>query len=173
MTAFASWKRGAASVLLLLALTTQAETIKGRVVAVADGDTVTVLDATKTQYKVRLAGIDAPEKAQAFGQRSKESLGELVFDRVVTVETTKRDRYGRSVGTVRIDGLDANLEQIKRGMAWHYRAYEREQSPQERQDYAAAEVAAREARLGLWKDAQPVPPWDFRYTRKESQSQRM
>lgn len=173
MTALTSWERGAATALLLLALSTQAETIKGRVVGVADGDTVSVLDASKTQHKIRLAGIDAPEKAQAYGQRSKESLSELVFDRMVTVETTKRDRYGRSVGTVRVDGLDANLEQIKRGMAWHYKAYEREQSPQERRDYAAAEVAAREARLGLWKDAQPVPPWDFRYTRKESQSQRM
>lgn len=165
MTALASWKRGAASALLLLALTAQAETIKGRVVGVADGDTITVLDATKTRYKIRLAGIDAPEKAQAYGQRSKESLSELVFDRMVTVETTKRDRYGCSVGTVRVDGLDANLEQIKRGMAWHYKAYEREQSPQERLDYATAEISAREARLGLWKDAQPVPPWEFRHSR--------
>lgn len=172
MTALASWKRGAAMASLLLALTAQAETIKGRVVAVADGDTLTVLDSTKTQYKIRLAGIDAPEKAQAYGQRSKESLSELVFDRMVTVETTKRDRYGRSVGTVLIDGLDANLEQIKRGMAWHYKAYEREQSPQERREYAATEVTAREARLGLWKDAQPLPPWDFRHPWKESQTQR-
>lgn len=151
--------------MLLLALATHAETITGRVVAIADGDTITVLDAAKTQHKIRLAGIDAPEKAQAFGQRSKESLSDLVFDQAVTVETTKRDRYGRSVGTVLVDGLDANLEQIKRGMAWHYKAYEREQSPQERQDYAKAEEVARGARVGLWKDAQPVPPWDFRHSR--------
>lgn len=76
-----------------------------------------------------------------------------------------RDRYGRSLRTVRVDGLDANLAQIKRGMAWHYKAYEREQSPQERQDYAKAEEVARGARLGLWKDVQPVPPWDFRHRR--------
>jgi endonuclease YncB( thermonuclease family) len=124
-----------------------------------------VLDATKTQHKIRLAGIDAPEKAQAFGQRSKESLSDLLFDQRVTVETSKRDRYGRSVGTVLVDGLDANLEQVKRGMAWHYKTYEREQSPQERQDYAKAEEVARAARVGLWKDAQPVPPWDFRHRR--------
>jgi endonuclease YncB( thermonuclease family) len=88
-----------------------------------------------------------------------------VFDQAVTVETTKRDRYGRSVGTVRVSGLDANLEQIKRGMAWHYKAYQREQSPQDRLAYAEAEEYAIGARVGLWKDAQPVPPWDFRRTR--------
>lgn len=165
MTARALLMRGTAAALLLLALAAQAETVTGRVVSVADGDTITVLDATKTQHKVRLAGIDAPEKAQAFGQRSKESLSDLVFNQAVTVETTKRDRYGRSVGTVLVDGLDANLEQIKRGMAWHYKAYQREQSPQERQDYAKAEEVARGARVGLWKDAQPVPPWDFRHSR--------
>jgi endonuclease YncB( thermonuclease family) len=151
--------------MLSLALVTHAETIAGRVVAVADGDTITVLDATKTQHKIRLAGIDAPEKAQPFGQRSKESLSDLVFNQAVTVETTKRDRYGRSVGTVLVDGFDANLEQVKRGMAWHYKGYEREQSPQERQDYAKAEEVARGARVGLWKDAQPVSPWDFRHRR--------
>lgn len=88
-----------------------------------------------------------------------------ISNQTVTVETTKRDRYGRSVGTVLANGLDANLEQIKRGMAWHYKAYEREQSPQDRLAYADAEEVARGARVGLWKDAQPVPPWDFRHSR--------
>jgi endonuclease YncB( thermonuclease family) len=125
----------------------------------------TVLDSTKTQHKIRLAGIDAPEKKQAFGQRSKESLSDLVFNREVQVETTKRDRYGREIGKVQVDGLDANLEQIKRGMAWHYKAYQREQSVLDRQSYAEAEEVARGARVGLWKDDQPVPPWDFRHSR--------
>jgi endonuclease YncB( thermonuclease family) len=165
VTALALLSRGASVTMLLLALVTHAETITGRVVAVADGDTITVLDSTKVQHKIRLAGIDAPEKKQAFGQRSKESLSDLVFDQAVTVETTKRDRYGRKIGTVLVDGLDANLEQVKRGMAWHYKAYEREQSPQERQDYAKAEEVARGARIGLWNDVQPVPPWDFRHRR--------
>jgi endonuclease YncB( thermonuclease family) len=165
MTARALLMRGTSAALLLLALAAQAETVTGRVVSVADGDTITVLDATKTQHKIRLAGIDAPEKAQPFGQRSKESLSDLVFDQAVTAKTSKRDRYGRSVGTVLVDGLDANLEQIKRGMAWHYKAYEREHSPQERLTYAEAEEVARGARVGLWKDDQPVPPWDFRHNR--------
>lgn len=165
MTVLVFVKRGATAALLLLALGTHAETITGRVVAVADGDTITVLDASKTQHKVRLAGIDAPEKKQPFGQRSKESLGDLVFNREVQVETTKRDLWGRQIGKVLVDGLDANLEQIKRGMAWHYKAYQREQSVADRQAYAEAEEAARGARMGLWKDAQPVPPWDFRHSR--------
>jgi endonuclease YncB( thermonuclease family) len=141
------------------------QTIDGRVVSVSDGDTLTVLDSNKTQHKIRLVGIDAPEKAQAFGQRSKQSLSDLVFNRLVTVETTKRDRYGRELGKVLVGTLDANLEQVKRGMAWHYKAYEREQSSQDRQAYTEAEAAARGARKGLWEDAQPVPPWEFRRNR--------
>lgn len=95
---------------------------------VPDGDTITVLDADKVQHKIRLAGIDAQEKKQPFGQRSKESLSDLVFSKAVTVDTNKRDRYGREVGKVLVNGLDANLVQVQRGFAWHYKAYEREQS---------------------------------------------
>lgn len=157
--------RRAAVAMLLLALATHAETITGHVVGITDGDTITVLDPTNNKHKIRLAGIDSPEKSQAFGYRAKESLSDLVFKQMVTVETTKRDRYGRSVGKVLVGELDANLEQIKRGMAWHYKAYAREQSPQDRQRYAEAEEIARGARVGLWRDAQPVPPWDFRYSR--------
>jgi hypothetical protein len=87
------------------------------------GDTVTVLDADHRQHKIRLAGIDAPEKAQPFGQRSKENLPRLVFGREVVVEVGKTDRYRREVGKISIDGIDANLEQVKAGLAWHYKAY--------------------------------------------------
>ncbi len=83
--------------LLALACTANAETITGRVVGVADGDTITVLDADKVQHKIRLSGIDAPEKKQPFGNRSKDSLSELAFDKTVNVETSKRDRYGRQI----------------------------------------------------------------------------
>ena len=103
--------------LLLAALACTAATIEGRVVGVADGDTITVLDANAVQHKIRLAGIDAPEKKQPFGQRSKQSLSDLVFDKAVTVETNKRDKYRREVGKVLVGGVDANLEQVKRGMA--------------------------------------------------------
>jgi endonuclease YncB( thermonuclease family) len=150
-------------VAVLFAVSGHSETLQGRVVAIADGDTITVLDATKAQHKIRLAGIDAPEKKQAFGQRSKESLSDLVFNREVQVETTKRDRYGREIGKVLVGGLDANLEQVKRGMAWHYKAYQREQSLADRTAYGDAELEARHSREGLWQNPAPVAPWDFRH----------
>lgn len=148
---------------LMLGLTCHAATVDGIVVSGADGDTITVLDADKVQHKIRLAGIDAPEKKHAFGQRSKQSLSDLVFDKAVTVETNKRDKYQREVGKVVVAGLDANLEQVKRGMAWHYKAYEREQSAIDRKAYADAEIEAKAARRGLWTDTEPVPPWEFRH----------
>ena len=104
--------------LFLLACSAHAETLTGRVVGIADGDTVTVLDANRQQHKIRLAGIDAPEKTQPFGDRSKQNLSTLVFDKQVAVEWKKQDRYGRTVGKVLINGIDANLAQVKAGMAW-------------------------------------------------------
>lgn len=139
-----------------------AESYTGRVVAIADGDTVTVLDATETQHKVRLAGIDAPEKRQPFGQVSRQYLAEAIFGRVVTVDWSKRDRYGREVGKILIEGRDVNLGQIQAGLAWHYKQYEREQSPRDRAVYAAAEEAARQAQRGLWREPDAIPPWTFR-----------
>ena len=147
---------------LLLATSAHAATITGTVVSVADGDTVTVLDATKTQHKIRLTGIDAPEKMQSFGRRSKSSLSDMVYLKQVTVETDKKDRYGRNLGTVLINGKDANLMQIERGFAWHYKAYERDQTSVDRKAYADAENAARASRIGLWAVAGAVPPWEFR-----------
>ncbi|HEY3046091.1 MAG TPA: thermonuclease family protein [Polaromonas sp.] len=144
-----------------------AETIAGKVVGVADGDTVTVLDAAKVQHKIRLTGIDAPEKAQPFGQRSKQNLSNLVFAKQVVVEAGKSDRYGRTVGKVVVGGIDANLEQVRAGYAWHYKKYEREQSIEDRVAYAAAESSARAARAGLWRDAVQMPPWDWRSCRRK------
>lgn len=157
------WKQALFTTAAMFCLLAHAETIRGKVVGVADGDTVTLLDDAKRQHKIRLSGIDAPEKKQAFGQRSKESLSDLVFAKTVDVETDKVDRYGRQVGKIWINGVDANLEQVKRGMAWHYKQYAREQSKKDQRDYAEAEVEAREARRGLWVDASPIAPWDFRH----------
>lgn len=134
----------------------------GDVVGVADGDTITVLDADKVQHKIRLTGIDAPEKKQPFGNRSKQSLSDMVFNKTVTVETVKRDRYGRELGKVLAGGKDANLEQVRAGFAWHYKAYERTQSATDRQAYADAENEAKAAKRGLWADADPTPPWEWR-----------
>jgi len=117
--------------LLLLANPSIADILNGRVVGLSDGDTVTVLDASNTQFKIRLMGIDAPEKKQAFGNRSKESLSALIFNKQVSVEYNKKDKYGRIVGKIFVDGADANLEQVKAGMAWHYKQYQKEQSMDE------------------------------------------
>ncbi len=137
--------------------------LHGKVVGVADGDTVTVLDSEKHQHKIRLAGIDAPEKAQAFGQASKKSLSDMIYGHEVSVNWDKRDRYGRIIGKISADQRDVCLEQVRRGMAWHYKQYQRDQSPADRHAYAAAEEQARTNHVGLWGDTNPVPPWDFRH----------
>ncbi len=148
-----------------------AETLVGVVVGVSDGDTITVLDAERQQHKVRLGGIDAPEKAQPFGQRSKENLSRLVFKKEVAVDWTKRDRYGRIVGKVMVQPsdcptcpktLDAGQAQLSVGMAWWYRKYAKEQPPEDRGRYEFEEQEARARRVGLWQDPDPVPPWEWR-----------
>jgi endonuclease YncB( thermonuclease family) len=136
--------------------------LAGRVIAVADGDTITLLDADKRQHRIRLDSIDAPEKAQPFGDRSRQSLRALAHDHAAVAHCPKTDKYGRRVCQVVIDGQDVGLEQIRRGMAWHFKRYENEQAPDDRHAYAEAEAAARAEQRGLWRDAEPQPPWDFR-----------
>jgi endonuclease YncB( thermonuclease family) len=151
--------------LATLALTlslAQAATFTGTVVAVADGDTVTVLTAEKKQHKIRLLGIDAPEKMQPFGRKSKFSLSDMVYLKEVTVDYETQDHYKRYLGKIIVDGKDANLEQIKAGMAWWYRQYKRSQTPDDQKAYADAEAVARGSKVGLWAEKQPVPPWEFR-----------
>lgn len=139
-----------------------ADTIEGRVVGVSDGDTITVLDSAKTQHKIRLAGIDAPESRQPFGQASKKHLSDLVFGKDVILDCGKTDKYRREVCIVIIAGQDVNLAQVKAGMGWWYRQYQKEQTGQQRADYEAAEGAAKAGKVGLWRDADPVPPWEWR-----------
>jgi endonuclease YncB( thermonuclease family) len=153
---------------LLAALTANAGTFTGRVVGITDGDTVTVLDSDNVQHKVRLSGIDAPEKKQDFGNRSKESLSELVFSKLVSVETGKQDRYGREVGKIVVDGVDANLRQVQRGFAWHYKAYMREQSLEDKMLYSDAEDDAKAEKLGLWRDKDPIAPWAWRKGKRQN-----
>ena len=141
---------------LLLPLVVQAD-LSGRVVGVTDGDTITVLDAANRQTKVRLHQIDAPEKNQDFGQASKQSLSTLVFGKQVKIEVADTDKYGRTVGKVWIGGLDANLEQIRKGMAWVYEKYANDPA------YFAAERTAKMNRVGLWNQPNPTPPWVFRH----------
>ena len=102
------------------------------VVGVTDGDTVTVVDDSKRLWRVRLAGIDAPEKRQAFGQQSTEALTKRLFGQQVIIEAGKTDHYGRTVGKVMLSGRDVDLEQVRAGLAWHYKKYQREQSIEDR-----------------------------------------
>ncbi len=155
------------AVLLAAALFCQAsiaDVIEGRVVAVADGDTITVIDDGRKPHRIRLVGIDSPEKKQAFGQRSKQSLSDMVYGKQVSVIFDKRDRYGRILGKVVTPAGDVNLAQIHAGMAWHYKHYAKDQPASERVAYAKAEEHARLTGKGLWADSDPTPPWDWRRT---------
>lgn len=157
-----------AALLILSSAVAQAALLEGRVVGVADGDTITILDNTNTQYKIRLAGIDAPEKKQPFGNVSKKSLSDLVYGKQVSVDYSKQDRYGRTVGKVLVNGVDANLEQVKHGFAWFYKKYQNEQPQQDRLDYLHAQEAAELSKVGLWVEPNPVAPWDFRKSKREN-----
>ena len=132
--------------LLLLSSLAQAETISGKVIG--DGDTIDVLDAVRTPHRIRLGGIDAPEKAQPFGARSKQHLSEQVFGKQVDVQFSKADQNGRPVGKVMVNGRDANLEQIRSGFAWHYKKYQKDQLASDRAIYAEAEISARQIKAG-------------------------
>lgn len=151
-----------------------AEVMEGRVIGVSDGDTVTVLDEDLKRHKIRLMGIDAPEKAQAYGRRSKQHLSNLVFGKDVLVEWHKRDRYQRIVGKIFVSpaecqgcnkSVDAGLEQIRSGLAWWYRQYAKEQAYEDRLSYDAAEAETHARQIGLWRDTDPVPPWEYRHKR--------
>lgn len=155
------------AVALLLAIAASqalATTLAGRVIHVADGDTITILDGQRTEHRVRLAGIDAPEKAQPYGDASRRALRDIVHGATVNADCPKTDPYGRLVCTVRFDGRDINLAQVESGMAWWFRRYASEQPPAERTAYEHAEQQARTARRGLWADPQPIPPWEWRKT---------
>lgn len=150
------------TLLAWVAWAASAQPLTGRVVGVTDGDTVTVLLPERMLLKVRLAGIDAPEQKQAFGQQAKQRLSTLVFGKTVTVVGGKQDRYRRLIATLLVDGQDANLEMVSSGFAWHFKRYESEQAPEDRSAYARAELSARSGRRGLWADPAPLAPWGFR-----------
>lgn len=133
----------------------------GEVVGVHDGDTITVLDVTKAQHKVRLASVDAPELGQPYGDKAKQALSGLVFGKTVEVEPETTDRYGRTVATIRADGTDVNRELVREGAAWAYLQYLRDPSLVGVQDEAKAE------QRGLWalQRDQVMPPWEWRHGR--------
>lgn len=141
-----------------LSLGAQAADLEGRVVGIADGDTLTVLAAGNRQVRVRLAEIDAPESpGQPFNRRATQRLSELCAGKTARVVGSRQDRYGRTVGTVYCDGVSANADLVQQGLAWVYVQHAAANSP-----LYALEREARAQRRGLWADPNPVPPWEYR-----------
>ena len=147
---------GLAVVWALLAGPAAAEEFEGRVVGITDGDTIKVLRAGRAET-VRLQGVDAPEKRQAYGERARRFAADLSFDRTVVVRATGRDRNGRLLGEVVLpDGRSLNQELVRAGYAWWFRKYSRDVR------LARLEEEARQGRRGLWADQAPEPPWEIR-----------
>jgi endonuclease YncB( thermonuclease family) len=140
------------------------QTVTGRCVGVHDGDSMTVLIDGNRQVKVRLDSIDAPELGQAFSRRSREALAAIVMDKECRVESLGPDKYQRTLGRVMVDGQDVNGWLVESGWAWHYDRFD------DRKSMADKQAAAREAGRGLWADARPIPPWDWRKMSKEERA---
>nr|WP_269093259.1 thermonuclease family protein [Aliarcobacter butzleri] len=146
------------TILVLIVLSSYLYSLEliGKVVKVSDGDTITVLTSDKTQYKIRLNDIDAPEKKQAFGNKSKDNLAKYIAGKTVKVEYKTKDKYKRILGTIYYNNIDINLKQVKDGYAWVYKKYSKNK------DYYNAEKVSRENKKGLWIDKNPIAPWEFR-----------
>ena len=150
--------RQLSAVILLVATFSASADISGRIVRVLDGDTVEVLETGNRLTRIRLAGIDAPEKNQPFGQRSRKELTSMVAQRPVTITESETDRYGRLLGTVWLGMTDVNAEQIRKGLAWAYRYHGKPIRP----DYAVLEAEARRQSTGLWSAPGQTEPWCWR-----------
>lgn len=149
-------------ILLALILLTAAPAYAHKVIGIADGDTLTLL-VDKKPLKIRMANIDAPERKQAFGTRSRQSLSDLCWEKDATYEVQDVDRYGRTVAVVHCDGVNANRAQVEQGMAWAYTRYNKDRSLPELQKEAQWE------KRGLWADPDSVPPWEFRRKKRQVQ----
>lgn len=150
-----------AFLLSITSTTLQADTIAGSVIGISDGDTLTILDSSKIEHKVRLAAIDAPEKSQPFGQKSKQVMLDLCYRKQASVVIIDVDRYGRSVGEVTCSGVYANEAMLRQGMAWVYRKYAKGYG-----HFYKVEDEAKSSRRGLWSDASPVAPWEWRKAKR-------
>jgi endonuclease YncB( thermonuclease family) len=161
-----------AATLACVAQARNPQTLAVKVTSIADGDTINVVDAKGRRHRIRLSGIDAPEMGQPFGAKSRQSLAGMALGKPAWIEWSKVDPYGRLVAKVLIPPpgcalpctarIDVNLAQLEAGMAWFYRHYQNEQPKADRSAYAAAESRARERKAGVWSEARPVPPWEWR-----------
>nr|BDD45870.1 hypothetical protein 19 [Desulfobulbaceae bacterium] len=149
--------------ILLIYSPIQALRIVGKVVGISDGDTIKILDSKKRQHKIRLYGIDCPEGGQAYGNSAKSATSKLVYGKVVEVNVLDIDRYGRAVGLVFFNNVNINAELIKQGYAWVYHKYCKISSCTSWELY---EASARNQKRGLWADPHPIPPWDYRASKR-------
>ena len=156
MSRWLSINRLFAPLLLLFTLSAQAETLEGKVIKIADGDTLTLLTPSNQQVKIRLAGVDTPERKQPFGNRAKQALAKLAFQKQALIEVETKDRYGRTVGVVFVASQNLNAELVRQGMAWVYRKYTNDQK------LFALEADAKKAKRGLWSSNNPIKPWLWR-----------
>ena len=145
---------------LLLSSCLNALELKGKVIAVSDGDTIKLLTQDKVTHKIRLLDIDAPEKKQPFGNKSRDNLASYIAGEIITVKYKSKDKYGRILGTIYFENLDINLQQIKNGYAWVYKQYS------ENQTYYQEEQKAKDLKKGLWIAKEPLAPWEFRKQKK-------
>ena len=163
------------SLIILLSLNTYfvRADFTAKVQRVVDGDTVYVEDEGGKRFKVRLTGIDAPEKNQPYGLASTYYLRELILNKFVLLETKPKkgkpysvDRYKRVLAKIILDGRDINLSQVLNGYAWHFKRYQKQQSPKDRELYSQAELLAKKRNLGLWGEKKPIAPWKWRKIKK-------
>lgn len=136
--------------------------LSGKVIRVADGDTVTVLDSDREQHKIRFTGIDAPERGQPYGTAAKKFLSKIIHKKQVCVQWYKKDKYGRLVGIIFNDDKDVNLQMVESGYAWHFKRFQAEQTEADRKLYANAHSKAKSGVIGLWSEPDPINPDDWR-----------
>lgn len=147
---------------MIMSVVLFATTIKGKVIKVADGDTVTIVEDNGKKTRVRFYGVDAPEKDQEYGIKSLDVLKKLIDGKQVEVNVKDKDQYGRVVGVVYCEGTNLNLYQLENGNAWWYKQYAKDNT-----EFSVAEDKARAQKLGLWKEENPTPPWQYRKEKKK------
>lgn len=134
-----------------------AQKFQVKVVGISDGDTFTAINRDKLQLKIRIYGIDAPEKKQDYGQKAKQVLSDCIFGKVVTIDVQSQDGWGRYISYVYTpEGRDVSLLMLQKGMAWHFKKYD------DTEIYSNAELNAKSRKVGLWAAPNPIAPWDFR-----------
>jgi endonuclease YncB( thermonuclease family) len=152
------------ALLILVAAASQAQsvTLRGKIVNVFDGDTISLVDGDNKEHQIRIEGVDAPEEGQVCYEDAKKRLSDLLLDKEVTVEIVGKEEPGREVGILKLDGRDVGLEMVESGLAWHNEYFDLKQSQDVKVAYAYAELRARGSKRGVWAETDPLSPWAYR-----------